>query len=189
MKIGVLSLQGAISEHLNHIERCGAQGVAVKRPKDLENIDGLIVPGGESTAIGNLMEEHNLIEAIMERHREGMAAFGTCGGMVLLSKNILNGKENQPRLALIDVEVRRNSFGRQRESFEVPLQVKGIDTPVIAVFIRAPVITRAGPEVEILSSLEEGPVVARQDKALIAAFHPEVTSDIRMHQYFLDMCK
>ncbi len=188
-KIGVLSLQGAVSEHLKHIERCGAQAVAVKNAADLEKLDGLIIPGGESTTIGRLMEQFGLNEVIKERHREGMGLFGTCAGMVLLAREILDGKKAQPRLGLINIKVRRNAFGRQRESFEAPIDIKGLDAPVIGIYIRAPIIAEAAPEVEVLASMEEGIVAARQGKILTTSFHPELTDDLSMHGFFLEMCK
>jgi pyridoxal 5'-phosphate synthase pdxT subunit len=187
-KIGVLSLQGAVSEHLDHLRRCGAEAVAVKRPADLAGVDGLIIPGGESTTIGGLMEQFGLNEAIKERCGAGMAVFGTCAGMVLLAREILDGIKDQPRLALMDIKVRRNAFGRQKESFEAPVALKGLDGPVEGVFIRAPIITEAGPGVEVLAAREEGIVAARQGKLLTTSFHPELTGDLRLHHYFIAMC-
>jgi pyridoxal 5'-phosphate synthase pdxT subunit len=188
-RIGVLSVQGAVSEHIELLKRCGAEALPVKKPADLEGLDGLIIPGGESTTIGSLMEKYGLNEAIKQRHQAGMALFGTCAGMVLLAREILDGTQDQPRLALMDIKVRRNAFGRQKESFEAPVPVKGIDTPVEGVFIRAPIIEEAGPAVEVLAAREEGIVAARQGKLLTTSFHPELTDDLRMHCYFLEMCK
>lgn len=187
--IGVLSVQGAVSEHVDLIRRCGAETLPVKTPADLKRLDGLIIPGGESTTIGNLMKIYGLNEAITERHREGMAVFGTCAGMVILARELLDGYREQPRLALMDIIVRRNAFGRQKESFESPVLVKGIDTPVEGVFIRAPVIVKAGDKVEVLAAREEGIVAARQGKLLAVSFHPELTDDLRMHRYFLELCR
>jgi pyridoxal 5'-phosphate synthase pdxT subunit len=187
-KVGVLSLQGAVSEHLAQLRRCGAEAVPVKRPADLAGLDGLIIPGGESTTIGRLMEQCGLIEEIKGRHRDGMALFGTCAGMVLLAGEVLDGAAGQSRLALMDVKVRRNAFGRQKESFEAPVTIKGLDTPVTGVFIRAPLIEAAAPAVEILASLKEGVVAARQGKLLVTSFHPELTDDLRLHRYFIKMC-
>jgi pyridoxal 5'-phosphate synthase pdxT subunit len=187
-KIGVLSLQGAVSEHLDHLRRCGTEAVAVKRPADLAGVDGLIIPGGESTTIGGLMEQFGLNEAIKERCGAGMAVFGTCAGMVLLAREILDGIKDQPRLALMDIKVRRNAFGRQKESFEAPVALKGLDGPVEGVFIRAPIITEAGPGVEVLAAREEGIVAARQGRLLTTSFHPELTGDLRLHHYFIAMC-
>ncbi|MEW5785573.1 MAG: pyridoxal 5'-phosphate synthase glutaminase subunit PdxT [Bacillota bacterium] len=188
-KIGVLSLQGAVSEHLAQVKRCGAEAAAVKRPADLEELDGLIIPGGESTTIGNLMEQFGLNRAITARFGKGMAIFGTCAGMVLLAKEILDGVQDQPRLALMDIKVRRNAFGRQKESFEAPVSVKGFDTPVTGVFIRAPIITEAGDRVEALATVPEGIAAARQGKLLTTAFHPELTDDLRVHRYFIEICR
>ena len=189
VKIGVLSVQGAVSEHIELLKRCGAEAVAVKKPADLENLAGLVIPGGESTTIGKLMEQYGLNEAITGRHQQGMALFGTCAGMVLLAREIIDGAQNQPRLALMDIKVRRNAFGRQKESFEAFVSVKGIDTPVEGVFIRAPIIVDTGPAVDVLAAREEGIVAARQGNLLTTSFHPELTDDLRMHCYFIEMCK
>jgi 5'-phosphate synthase pdxT subunit len=187
--IGVLSVQGAVSEHIDLIRRCGAEALPVKKPADLKRLDGLIIPGGESTTIGSLMKIYGLNDAITVRHHEGMAVFGTCAGMVILARELLDGYREQPRLALMDIIVRRNAFGRQKESFEAPVLVKGIDTPVEGVFIRAPVIVEAGNAVEVLAAREEGIVAARQGKLLAVSFHPELTDDLRMHRFFLEMCR
>ncbi len=189
VKVGVLSLQGAVSEHLAHLKRCGAEAVAVKRPADLAELEGLIIPGGESTTIGKLMEQFGLNDLIRERHRAGMAIYGTCAGMVLLAREIVDGTAEQPRLALMDVKVRRNAFGRQKESFEAPVEIKGLDDTVPGVFIRAPIIEETGPDVEALASFAEGIITARQGRLLATSFHPELTGDIRMHKYFLKMCR
>jgi 5'-phosphate synthase pdxT subunit len=189
MKIGVLSLQGAVSEHLDQLKRCGVEPAAVKRPGDLEGIAGLIIPGGESTTIGSLMEHFGLNEVIRERCRAGMAVFGTCAGMVLLAREILDGVKDQARLGLMDIKVRRNAFGRQKESFEAPVALKGFDSPVEGVFIRAPIITAAGSGVEVLAAREEGIVAARQGRLLTTSFHPELTGDLRLHLYFIRMCE
>lgn len=188
LKIGVLFVQGAVSEHVEMLKRGGVVAVPVKRPADLEGLDGLIIPGGESTTIGSLMEKYALIEAVTRRHKDGMGIFGTCAGMVLLAREITDGAQNQPRLELMDIKVRRNAFGRQKESFESPVTVKGIETPVEGVFIRAPVIEEAGSTVEVLAALDEGIVAARQGKLLAVSFHPELTDDLRVHSYFLEMC-
>lgn len=189
VKIGVLSIQGAVSEHLDLLKRCGAAAVPVKKLSDLEGLEGLILPGGESTTIGGLMEKYGLNEAVRARSRAGMPVFGTCAGMVLLAREILDGAWEQPRLALMDVKVRRNAFGRQRESFETPVRINGFDTPVEGVFIRAPLIEEAGSAVEVLASLDEGIVAARQGNLLAVSFHPELTGDLRLHYYFMKMCK
>ncbi|MDW7740281.1 MAG: pyridoxal 5'-phosphate synthase glutaminase subunit PdxT [Bacillota bacterium] len=190
MKIGVLSVQGAVSEHLRHLERCNVEAVAVKHKESLDSVSGLILPGGESTTIGKLIEVFSLADSIRERNRKGnLAIFGTCAGMVLLAKDILDGAVNQPTLGLMDIKVKRNAFGRQRESFETDLQFNSLDTPLKAVFIRAPIIKEAADSVEILADMPEGIVAARQGNLLTTSFHPELTDDLRVHEYFIRICK
>jgi len=186
--VGVLALQGAVSEHYNCIRKCGAHAREVKYPADLEGLNGLIIPGGESTTIGYLMRQNGLDEAIIKRNREGMALMGTCAGMVLLASEVEDGSADQPHLGLMNARVKRNAFGRQRESFETSLTVNGWETPVQAVFIRAPVITSTGPEVRVLSRLEEGVVAAQQGNLLALSFHPELVEELAVHEYFLTLC-
>ncbi|HWQ62751.1 MAG TPA: pyridoxal 5'-phosphate synthase glutaminase subunit PdxT [Negativicutes bacterium] len=186
MKIGVLALQGAFREHCWMLERCGAEAVEVRKADDLDDLDGLIIPGGESTTIGKLLVEWGLMDKIRDRAAAGMAIYGTCAGMILLAKDIVGN--NQPRLGLMDVKVRRNAFGRQRESFEADLRVPEFGTePVRAVFIRAPYIESAGPDVKIMAAVGEHIVIARQGHFLATAFHPELTDDDRIHKYFIKM--
>ncbi|WP_027093458.1 pyridoxal 5'-phosphate synthase glutaminase subunit PdxT [Cohnella thermotolerans] len=187
MKIGVLALQGAVAEHIRSIEQAGGSGVAVKRTEQLGEIDGLIIPGGESTTIGKLMRKYGFIEAIREFAQAGKPVFGTCAGLIVLAERLEGAEE--PHLRLMDMTVARNAFGRQRESFETDLDVKGIDTPLRAVFIRAPLIKEVGPEVEVLSTYKGEIVTARQGNLLASSFHPELTDDFRLHSYFLDMAK
>jgi 5'-phosphate synthase pdxT subunit len=187
----VLALQGAVREHIQHIEALDATGVAVKWPRELEEISGLIIPGGESTTIGKLMVEYGFIEAIRNFYAKGKPIYGTCAGMILLAKKIAEG--DQPLLSLMDIEARRNAFGRQRESFEADLDIAGIGN-FKAVFIRAPWIESTGEGVETLAefdTIEHGnvKVMARQANLLASAFHPELTGDVRVHKYFLDMMK
>lgn len=186
MKIGVLALQGAFREHCRMLERCDAQACEIRTPAELFEIDGLIIPGGESTTIGKLMTEWNLLPAIREQYQNGMPIYGTCAGMILLCNDIADS--NQPRLGLLDARVRRNGFGRQRESFEAMLNVPefGPD-PLAAVFIRAPYIERCGPDVSVLADVNGKIVIAKQEKILVTAFHPELTNDDRVHRYFLRM--
>lgn len=186
MKIGVLALQGAFREHCWMLERCGAEAVEVRKPEDLEDIAGLVIPGGESTTIGKLLVEWGLMDKIKERAAAGMAVYGTCAGMILLAREIVGS--DQPRLGLMDVTVRRNAFGRQRESFEADLKVPefGVE-PVRAVFIRAPYIESAGPDVKVLAAVGDHIVIARQGNLLATAFHPELTDDDRIHKYFIEM--
>ncbi len=184
MKIGVLSLQGAAEEHLEMIKRCGFEGIKVKTIEDLEKVDRLIMPGGESTAIGKLAKIYGLDREIIKKGREGMPIFGTCAGMILLANKIVGNE--QIKLNLIDIEVERNAFGRQVDSFEVDLSIEDfIGKPFRAVFIRAPYIKKIGKEVNILAELDGKIVMARQKNILVASFHPELTSDLRVHKYFL----
>ncbi|MDR9857666.1 pyridoxal 5'-phosphate synthase glutaminase subunit PdxT [Paenibacillus sp. VCA1] len=187
MKIGVLALQGAVAEHIRSIELAGAEGVAIKKTEELQDIQGLIIPGGESTTIGKLMRKYDFIDAIREFSAAGKPIFGTCAGLIVLAKTI-EGQE-EAHLGLMDINVARNAFGRQRESFETDLDVKGIDEPIRAVFIRAPLIRSVGDQVDVLSSYNEEIVAARQGHLLASSFHPELTDDYRLHQYFVDMVK
>ena len=184
IKIGVLALQGAVREHIQHIEALGVTGVAVKRPRELDDIAGLIIPGGESTAIGKLMVEYDFIDAVRAFGEAGKPVYGTCAGMILLAQRIAEG--DQPLLGLMDIEARRNAFGRQRESFEADLDIVGIGL-FRAVFIRAPWIEATGEGVQTLAEFDNIKVMARQNQYLASAFHPELTGDVRIHKYFLDM--
>lgn len=184
-KVGVLALQGAFREHRWALERLGVPALLVNKPEELGAIEALIIPGGESTTIGRLLSVFGLMEPLRERVRAGMAIFGTCAGMILLAKEIEGSQ--QPRLGLMDVTVRRNAFGRQVDSFETDLEIPVLgERPFRGVFIRAPYITRVGPGVEVLARLEEKIVLVRQGRLLAAAFHPELTEDLRLHRYFLE---
>ncbi|MDG0793957.1 pyridoxal 5'-phosphate synthase glutaminase subunit PdxT [Cohnella ginsengisoli] len=187
MKIGVLALQGAVAEHIRSIELAGGEGVAVKRTEQLEEIDGLIIPGGESTTIGKLMRKYGFIEAVRGYAAAGKPVFGTCAGLIVLAERLTGDEE--PHLQLMDMTVARNAFGRQRESFETDLPVKGIESPLRAVFIRAPLITEVGPDVEVLSVYKDEIVTARQGHLLAASYHPELTDDYRLHGLFIDMAR
>lgn len=188
MKMGVLALQGAFREHRWTLERCGAEAAEVRRPEELNGIAGLVIPGGESTTIGKMLVDWGLMDTIKIRYEQGMAIYGTCAGMILLCKDIIGS--DQPRLGLMDASVRRNGYGRQRESFEADLQVPEFgEQPVRAVFIRAPFIEQAGPSVKVMAEVNGKIVIARQDKLLVTAFHPELTRDDRIHQYFIEMAK
>lgn len=189
LRVGVLALQGDVSEHLEMMGRVGARSLPVKTQEGLEGLDGLIIPGGESTTVGKLLVRYGLDEAIRRRVREGMALYGTCTGLILLAQRIHGSA--QPRLGLMDMDVERNAFGRQVDSFEVDIPIPAIGgAPFRAVFIRAPFIREVGSEVEVLARLP-GPggqiVMARQGKLLASAFHPELTDDPRVHAYFLRM--
>ncbi|AKG36960.1 pyridoxal 5'-phosphate synthase glutaminase subunit PdxT [Paenibacillus durus] len=185
MKIGVLALQGAVTEHITSIGKTGAEGTPIKRVEELAEVDGLIIPGGESTTIGKLMRKYGFIEAIREFADKGKPVFGTCAGLIVLAKEIAGGEP--AHLELMNITVARNAFGRQRESFECDLDVKGIEEPIRAVFIRAPLIEKVGPGVEVLSVYNGEIVTAREGNLLVSSFHPELTDDYRLHQYFADM--
>jgi 5'-phosphate synthase pdxT subunit len=187
VKIGVLALQGAVAEHIRAIEKAGAEGVVVKRTEQLDELQGMIIPGGESTTIGKLMRTYDFIDAMKSFYKQGKPIFGTCAGLIVIAKRIA-GQEDA-HLELMDITVARNAFGRQRESFETDLPVKGIDERVRAVFIRAPLIQEVGQDVEVLATYNDQIVAAQQGNLLAASFHPELTDDYRMHAYFLDMVK
>jgi len=185
LKVGVLSLQGAVEEHLLKIKKCGCEGIKVKSIEDLEKIDRLIIPGGESTTIGKLANLYGLDQAIITKGKKGMPMYGTCAGMILLAKEILDSK--QIKFDLIDIIVERNVFGRQIDSFEADLDIKGFKgKPFRAVFIRAPFIKEIGKQVKVLSKFEEKIVMARQKNILVSSFHPELSDDLRIHKYFLN---
>ena len=187
MKIGVLASQGAFAEHIKVLKQLDIEAVPVRLPDEIKGVDGLIIPGGESTTISRLIAAYHLEEEIKTLAKGGKAIFGTCAGMILLSKDI-SGNTTKA-LGLMEIRVKRNAFGRQRESFETEISVPTLGKePYPAVFIRAPLIEQCGDGVEVLAKLNDGTVVAaRQDKLLVTAFHPELTGDYRFHRYFLDM--
>jgi len=187
MKIGVLASQGAFAEHIAALHQLGGEAVAIRLPREISGLDGLIIPGGETTSISRLIQDYNLISEITNLAKNGLPILGTCAGMVLLASEI-SDSELEP-LALMKIRVRRNAFGRQKESFEteLPIPVLG-EKPFPGVFIRAPVIEQSNSDVEVLAKLTDGTsVAARQGKLLASAFHPELTDDLRFHQYFLDI--
>lgn len=187
LKIGVLALQGNFAKHIEMIERLGAAAVPVRLPGELDDVDGLVIPGGESTTVGKLMSRYGLDEAISRRVEEGLPIFGTCMGMIMLAERI-EGSEQQ-RLGLMDITVRRNAFGRQVDSFETDLQIPELgEKPLRAVFIRAPFVTETGESTKVVAKLVDGRIVmVRQGNLLAAAFHPELTEDTRVHEFFLKM--
>lgn len=190
MNVGILALQGAFVEHEAMLHTLGVATTQVRLPAQLEQIDRLIIPGGESTAIGKLLETYHLLAPIKARAKAGMPVWGTCAGMILLASEITEGRrEGQPSLALMDITARRNAFGRQLDSFETDLHVPMLgEEPFPAVFIRAPQIDRVGPGVEVLAQLaDERIVAARQGQFLATAFHPELTRDDRFHRLFLEL--
>ncbi len=186
MKIGVLALQGAFIEHIQTLKQLGAETVEVRLPEHLAGLDGLIIPGGESTTIGKLATDYGLIEPLRQ-FAQAKPTWGTCAGMIFLAKDI--GIDEQAILAAMDIQVNRNAFGRQIDSFETDLEIKGLaGAPFHAVFIRAPVVTKADEHVSILSRLDDERIVAvRQGHLLATAFHPELTPDSRLHAYFCDI--
>ncbi|MBI3911764.1 MAG: pyridoxal 5'-phosphate synthase glutaminase subunit PdxT [Armatimonadetes bacterium] len=186
-RIGVLALQGDVPEHLHALGEAGAQAVAVKTLAGLAAVDGLVIPGGESTTIGMLLERYGLMAPLRERIAAGMPLYGTCAGLILMAREV-EGSE-QPRLGCMDITVRRNAYGRQVDSFEVdvPAPELGGTNPLRAVFIRAPQITAIGPEVRILAEMPNGPILVRQGSLLGGTFHPEMTEDRRVHAYFRRM--
>ncbi len=187
MKIGILALQGDFIEHTDIIDKLGARPVPVRQPEQLEGLDGLIIPGGESTTMLKLMHNYNLFQPIKELAHSGLPVMGTCSGMVLLAKKVFNPDMNT--LSLMDIDVRRNAFGRQVDSFETGISVPLLgDKPFPAVFIRAPLIENTGPDVDIMSRLPDSKIVAaRQGNILAFSFHPELSNDSRIHRYFLEI--
>ncbi len=185
MTIGVLALQGDVREHRAVLERLGADVVEVRRATDLDGLDGLVIPGGESTTIGRLARLYGLLDPLRKHIASGLPTFGTCAGMILLATDVEEGTQDQ--LGVLDATVRRNAWGTQNESFEADLAVAGLGDPVRAVFIRAPWITRVGDEVEVLATWADRPVMVRQGSVLAASFHPELTDDDRIHRMLLDL--
>jgi 5'-phosphate synthase pdxT subunit len=187
-RIGVLALQGDVAEHEAMLARAGADPVPVKRADQLDALDGLVIPGGESTTIGKLLRRFGLLEPLRTRVHDHFPVYGTCAGMILLADEIEDAGVDQPSLGGMHIAVKRNAFGRQRESFETDLAVPAVgDEPLHAVFIRAPAITRVGSNVDVLATLPDGrAVAARQGTLLVSSFHPELTDDDRMHRYFVE---
>jgi 5'-phosphate synthase pdxT subunit len=188
MKIGVLAIQGDVIEHRAILRRLGAAEGEVRLPKDLADLDGLILPGGESTTIGKLLVWYGLDRAIPAQVGRGMAVYGTCAGMILMARRAAGGEP--PLLRLMDITVTRNAYGRQVNSFEADLDIPVLGPPPVrAVFIRAPVMDQVGPGVEVLASLDGQPVLAREGRLLVSSFHPELAPDDRVHRYFLDVIR
>jgi 5'-phosphate synthase pdxT subunit len=185
-RIGVLALQGDVREHRAALESAGADAVPVRRPDDLHSIDGIVIPGGESTTIGKLLVIFELLEPLKKALEGGLPAYGSCAGMILLADRVLDGTEDQVTLGGIDMTVRRNAFGRQVDSFEASVDVAGVGE-VEGVFIRAPWAEGAGPDATVLARRDGKIVVVRQGPLLATAFHPELTGDSRIHQFFVSM--
>jgi len=203
--IGVFALQGNVREHLAMLTEVGVEARPVRRPSELEQVDAMVLPGGESTTMDKLARAFELFEPLQKRIADGMPAFGTCAGMIMLANEITGGIEGQETLGGLDVTVRRNAFGRQVDSFEADLEFAALDTPYHAVFIRAPWVERVGRDVEVLSTVRSGPdagwagpgpeagssriVAVRHDRLLATSFHPEMTGDARLHGYFAELVR
>lgn len=187
VKVGVLGLQGAVREHVRSIEACGAEAVIIKRKEQLAEVDGLILPGGESTTMRRLIDKYDFMNSLKEFAQSGKPMFGTCAGLILLANNLIGYDE--PHIGVMDVKVERNSFGRQRESFEVELDIAGVAEDFQAVFIRAPHIIQVGENVEVLAKHNERIVAARDGQILGCSFHPELTDDHRLTAFFVHMVK
>ncbi|RNF83022.1 pyridoxal 5'-phosphate synthase glutaminase subunit PdxT [Streptomyces botrytidirepellens] len=186
--VGVLALQGDVREHLAALAAVGAQARPVRRPEELAEVEGLVIPGGESTTMSKLAVIFGLLEPLRERIRAGMPVYGTCAGMIMLADKIIDGRDDQETLGGIDMIVRRNAFGRQNESFEAAVDIKGIDGgPVEGVFIRAPWVESVGAGAEVLATYGDHTVAVRQANVLATSFHPELTGDHRVHALFVDM--
>lgn len=187
MKVGLLALQGAIGPHGDALRDLGATPVEVRTPEQLADVDALVVPGGESTTMAKLLVTSGLDQPLRARLGAGMPTFGTCAGMIVLAREVLDGRADQQSYAAIDITVRRNAFGRQIDSFEADLAVAGFDAPLHAVFIRAPFVEAVGPGVDVLATVDGHPVLCQQGPVLVSAFHPELTADRRLHQHFLSL--
>ncbi|KAA0919620.1 pyridoxal 5'-phosphate synthase glutaminase subunit PdxT [Dietzia sp. ANT_WB102] len=193
--VGVLALQGDVIEHIRHLESVGARAVPVRRRSELDSVDGLILPGGESTAMSRLLDVYEMYEPVADRISRGMPVYGSCAGMILLATAVLDTRADATWFSAIDMTVRRNAFGRQVDSFEADLVVEAFGAdPLRTVFIRAPWVESLGPDVEVLAEVRASDgrdhvVAVRQGNALATSFHPEVTDDVRVHEYFLDMVR
>jgi pyridoxal 5'-phosphate synthase pdxT subunit len=188
--IGVLDLQGDVREHVSALHEVGCAVRLVKQPSDLAGIDGLVLPGGESTTLSMLLESTGLYDAIAERlGGDGLPLFGTCAGLILVARDVLDGRPDQRTFGILDAVVRRNGYGRQAQSFEADLVLGSGEGPLLpTVFIRAPRVVSAGPEVTVLASLDDVPVLVRQGNVLASSFHPELTPDRRVHRMFAELC-
>lgn len=185
MRIGVLALQGAVKQHMDMLKRCNVTPIEVKLPKDMDNIYGLIIPGGESTTMIKLMKKYGFDKEIKKKYELGIPIYGTCAGAIVLAKDVIGNKKSG--LGLIDLSIKRNEYGRQSNSFETSLDIEGFNKPFKGIFIRAPVVNAVYNGAKIMSRFKDDPVLLRQDNVLISTFHPELTNDLRIHKYFVDM--
>ncbi len=185
--VGVLALQGAFEAHQHVLRDLGVESVQVRTPSDLDGVDALVMPGGESTTMSHLLQTSGLFNSIDARLKQGMPVFGTCAGMILLAKGVLDGRSDQRSFGAIDIDVKRNAYGRQIDSFETDIALAGMVEDFHAVFIRAPQIARLGEEVTVLARHNEDVVLARQGSVMVASFHPELTSDARIHSMFIGL--
>ena len=186
MKVGVLALQGAFARHIQVLGGLGAATTEVRTTEDLLEVDALVLPGGESTTMSMLLDSSGLHDAVADRITNGMPVLGTCAGMILLARHVADGRPDQRSFAAIDIDVLRNGYGRQVDSFEADLEVTGLDEPFHGVFIRAPVVEWVGDGVEVLGTVDGRPVLCRQGAVVVASFHPEMSGDGRIHRRFLD---
>ena len=185
--VGVLALQGAFEAHQHVLRDLGVESVQVRTPSDLESVDALVMPGGESTTMSHLLQTSGLFNSIDARLKQGMPVFGTCAGMILLAKGVLDGRSDQRSFGAIDIDVKRNAYGRQIDSFETDISIDGMVEDFHAVFIRAPQIARLGDDVTVLARHNQDVVLARQGSVMVASFHPELTSDSRIHSMFIGL--
>lgn len=187
-RVGILALQGAVAAHQRSLAGLGVSATLVRTPDDLDRVEALVLPGGESTTLWHLLKVNGLAEPLADRLAGGMPALGTCAGMILLASDVLDGRTDQGWFSAIDITVRRNAFGRQVDSFECDLELPAVGAPDLhAVFIRAPQVERVGPGVEVLAAVDGGPVAAREGSVIVTAFHPELTPDTRVHRLFVDL--
>ena len=185
--VGVLALQGAFEAHQHVLRDLGVESVQVRTPADLEMVDALVVPGGESTTMSHLLQTSGLFDVIDARLKQGMPVFGTCAGMILLAKGVLDGRSDQRSFGAIDIDVKRNAYGRQIDSFETDISLVGLVEDFHAVFIRAPQIARIGEDVTVLARHNDNAILARQGSVMVASFHPELTNDARIHSMFIGL--
>ena len=189
MKIGILALQGDVREHVNALEDVGATPIPVRHPEQLDEVAGVVLPGGESTTIGKLLDRFSLLEPLRAKAASGLPLYGTCAGLILMAREVEGSDAAPHRLGVLDVVVRRNAYGRQVDSFEADLAVDGLEDPFRAVFIRAPIVAAVGEGVDVAATWEGHPVLVRQGNLLASSFHPEMTGDSRVHARFVDMAQ